>query len=96
MKIRNNITKSILSVSAVLLLSAVTAQGAFAMGSPTHTTDAKNLGATTAEVERSGSFRHIGGRVGWVADSGAKAGQTTAQADAEGIDVAALRIRGGM
>jgi hypothetical protein len=95
MKIRNNIHKSILSVSAVLLLSAVTAQGAFAMGSPTHTTDARHLGATTADVERSGSFRHVGGRVGWIADSGAKAGQPTAQADADNVLVA-LRIRGGM
>ena len=94
MKIRNHILKSILTVSAVLLLSAVTAQGAFAMASPTHTTDANNLGATTADVERSGSFRHIGGRVGWVADSGARADRTVTQVDAD-TNLAVLRIRGG-
>ena len=94
MKTRNHILKSIHSVSAVLLLSAVTAQGAFAMGSPTHTTDANNLGATTADVERSGSFRHIGGRVGWVADSGARADRTVTQVDAD-TNLAVLRIRGG-
>lgn len=76
-----NIRTGIPGFGAAVLLAGASAQGAFAMGSAANDPWINARGSTEAVTADNGGFRHIGGRVGWIAVAGERDGGTEALVD---------------